>query len=131
MYCSKVIFEVIFWKIAILFLWSNTFLLSTSKTVGVRGIHVRHCMWLYDVLRTATGGEIWLHVRVGARRLGVNWERLMGPSEGTHIKRVYKISRLAEPSVISEWLRKITMLSKWQSHKKNSQNIKIVWTFVL
>ena len=72
MYCSKVIFEVIFWKIAILFLWSNTFLLSTRKTVRVRGIHVRHYTWPYDVLMTATGGEIRLYARVRAHRLGVN-----------------------------------------------------------
>ena len=72
MYCSKVIFEVIFWKIAILFLWSNTFLLSTRKTV-----RVRHCTWPYDVLMTAAGGEIRLHARLRARRLGVK-EKIFG-----------------------------------------------------
>jgi hypothetical protein len=43
---------------------SNTFPLSTSKTVRVKGIHFRHCPGPFDISRMATGGEIRLHVSV-------------------------------------------------------------------
>jgi hypothetical protein len=51
--------------IAILSLRFNTVPLSTSKTVHVRGIHVRHCTGPFDVSSTATGGEIGLHTSLG------------------------------------------------------------------
>ena len=69
-YCNEVIFKVIFWKIAILSLGSNTFPLSTIKTVHVRGIHVRHCTCPCEISSTAAGGKIRLHASVGVH----HWE---------------------------------------------------------
>ena len=48
------------------------FSLSTSKTVRVQGIHVRHWTGPCDVWRTATVEETRPHAMHGARHGGVN-----------------------------------------------------------
>jgi hypothetical protein len=54
-----------------------------SKTVCVRGIHVRHCMGLYYVWSPATGGESRLHAMhwgvKGGTQLRVFESKYLGP----------------------------------------------------
>ena len=83
-------------------LGSNIFQLSKSKTVYVRGIHVRHCMGSCNVLgMVATGGETRLHAMHGVRHWRVKHicqvsfiNSHISNSDGFKIRNLFRMSNI-------------------------------------